>query len=70
MFLLGAFLAGYYLGTKAGPDGMGALVETGRKVVTSEEFRSAVAGVVGVVRGVVSQVGAAREERKTELRAV
>lgn len=61
MFLLGAFVLGYWMGTKAGENGMGTLFEAGQKVLSSEEFQTTVAGVLGMARGALSQVMASAQ---------
>ncbi len=55
MIVLGAFLAGYWMGTRAGEEGFSALLDAGRKVVQSEEFQSALAGVTAMARGAIAQ---------------
>lgn len=55
MGLLIAFLAGYWMGTRAGADGMKTLVNAGNKVLRSEEFQSTVAGVTAMARGTLAQ---------------
>ena len=61
MFILGAFVLGYWMGTKAGENGMGTLIDAGQKVLASEEFQTTVAGVLGMARGAISQVMAAAQ---------
>ncbi len=61
MFILGAFVLGYWMGTKAGENGMGTLIDAGQKVLASEEFQTTVAGVLGMARGAISQVMASAQ---------
>jgi hypothetical protein len=49
------------MGTKAGPNGMGTLIEAGQKVLASEEFQTTVAGVMGMARGAVGQIVASAQ---------
>ncbi len=55
MLLLGAFLAGYWMGTRAGEDGFTTLLDAGKKVWASEEFKSTVLGATEMARGAVAQ---------------
>jgi thioredoxin reductase len=70
MFILGAFVLGYWMGTRAGENGMSTLIEAGQKVLASEEFQTTVAGVMGMARGAIGQIlaGAQSDERGGGLR--
>lgn len=61
MTLLGAFLVGYWMGNRAGPDGTRKMFHVGMKIVQSEEFQSTVAGVAGMARGALAQALERRE---------
>ncbi len=62
MTLLGAFLIGYFMGTRAGEEGMKSLLDAGTKVVQSDEFKSTVATVTTMARGaLVNALDASRE---------
>lgn len=64
MTLLGAFLIGYWMGTRAGEDGMKKMVEAGTKVLKSDEFQGAVAGAAVMARGaLVSALASAGDGR-------
>jgi hypothetical protein len=56
MGLLGAFVLGYWMGTRAGEDGMRSMMSAGLKILQSEEFQSTLAGVTGMARGALGQV--------------
>jgi hypothetical protein len=56
MLLLGAFLAGYWMGTKAGEDGFNTLFDAGKRVMASDEFKSTVLGATEMARGAIGQV--------------
>jgi hypothetical protein len=55
MGMLAAFLVGYWMGTRAGQDGMRNLRDAGVAVLTSDEFRTTVAGVAGLARGALRE---------------
>lgn len=56
MGLLGAFVLGYWMGTRSGEDGMRSMMSAGTKIMQSEEFQSTLAGVAGMARGALGQV--------------
>ena len=53
--MLGSFLFGYWMGTRAGQEGMSKLRDATVMVVQSDEFKSSIAGVTEMARGVVLQ---------------
>lgn len=55
MGMLAAFLVGYWMGTRAGEDGIRTLREAGAAVLRSEEFRTTAAGVTGMASGILHQ---------------
>ncbi|MBO0849105.1 MAG: hypothetical protein J2P20_06575 [Pseudonocardia sp.] len=55
MSMLAAFLVGYWMGTRAGEDGMRKLRDAGIAVLRSDEFRTTVAGVAGMARDALRQ---------------
>jgi len=69
MFLLGAFLAGYWMGTQAGEDGFNTLIDAGKKVLASEDFKATVLGATEMARGAVGQVLQPVREGGSGLRA-
>lgn len=68
MTLLGAFLIGYFMGTRAGEEGMKSLLDAGTKVVQSDEFKSTVAGVTSMARGALVNALDANRESGSKLR--
>ncbi|MGH3802946.1 MAG: hypothetical protein ACRDTD_23010, partial [Pseudonocardiaceae bacterium] len=54
--LLGAFLAGFWMGTRAGEDGFNTLLDAGKKVWASDEFKSTLLGATDMARGAIGQV--------------
>lgn len=69
MTLLGAFLVGYWMGTRAGEDGMNKLVEAGTKVLRSEEFQGALAGATMMARGALASALEPKRDDGRHLRA-
>jgi hypothetical protein len=55
MGMVGAFLFGYWMGTRAGQEGMNKLRHAAFVVLQSEEFKSTVTGVSEMARGVLKQ---------------
>ncbi|MDQ2708965.1 MAG: hypothetical protein M3Z25_15595 [Actinomycetota bacterium] len=55
MGMLGAFLFGYWMGTRSGQEGMHKLRGATLTLVQSDEFKSGLAGVAGMARGALSQ---------------
>lgn len=55
MGMLAAFLVGYWMGTRAGANGMRTLRDAGAAVLRSEEFRTTAVGVAGMAKGVLRQ---------------
>lgn len=53
--MLGSFLFGYWMGTRAGQEGMSKLRDATFTVVQSDEFKSSIAGVTGMARGALLQ---------------
>lgn len=68
MVVLGAFLAGFWLGSRAGSDSVDALMESANKIMRSEEFRSTLAGATSMARGAISQAFEPARESGSGLR--
>ncbi|MBV9312456.1 MAG: hypothetical protein JO100_01695 [Pseudonocardia sp.] len=55
MGMLASFLFGYWMGTRAGKEGLRKLRDAAVTVMQSDEFRTTAAGVAGMARGVMLQ---------------
>lgn len=55
MIVLGAFLVGYWMGTRAGEEGFNTIFDAGKKIMQSEEFQSTLMGATSMARGAISQ---------------
>ncbi|MCW2610072.1 MAG: hypothetical protein QOC93_2055 [Actinomycetota bacterium] len=58
MFVLGAFLVGYYLGTKSEEGDLNEVVDSLRTIAASDEVRELAAGAFGMATDLVRSLAA------------
>ena len=56
MFVLGAFLVGYYLGSKSEQGELAEITESVKSIASSEEFKSLAAGALGMAGELVRSI--------------